>query len=157
MSQLVKGIYGSEFDRTGNLFGLLCGQMSGSATKITHNSGWYNKRGEKLGWGDLSAEDFQRISMGIAADELFIILGEQDSHGNFQNKRVTTGILFKKEITEAAPGVEYVAAHAIYVIAKGQLYSLGAVGAWVEERYGLPHKGIAESKVLRKMMRAMTR
>jgi hypothetical protein len=74
MVQLTKGMYGTEFNRTSSLFGLRCGQMSRGQSKITHNSGWYNKSGEKLGWGDLSLKHFKRIADEIAEDELFIVL-----------------------------------------------------------------------------------
>ena len=83
MAQLIKGMYGHEFKPTCNLFGLYCGQMRGGDAKMTHNSGWYNKSGEKLGFGDLSVKDFKKISKELEKDELFIILGESDSFWNF--------------------------------------------------------------------------
>lgn len=49
-------MYGSEFSRASNLFGLRCGQMGDG---VTHNSGWYNMAGEKLGLGDLDFNDMR--------------------------------------------------------------------------------------------------
>lgn len=116
MAQLTKGMYGHEFNPTGEMFGLRCGQMRGGDTRMTRNSGWYNKAGEKLGFGDLSAKDFQRIASELEDGELFVILGEQDSFWNFVGSMAET-----KPMVEA-PGVDYVAEHAIYVIARNQLY-----------------------------------
>lgn len=147
MPQLTKGMYGTEFDQTSSLFGLRCGQMSSGQSKITHNSGWYNKRGEKLGWGDLSLGDFQRIADEIEEDELFIILNEQNSYWNF----------FKKKLPEDAPGVEYVATHSRFIIAAGQLYGVGSfVDRNAEGYYGLPYKMIEKEEVLRKMIPAIS-
>ena len=50
--QLTKGLFDNEFELTSGPFGLHNGQMRGGSDKITHNSGWYNKLGEKLGFGD---------------------------------------------------------------------------------------------------------
>ena len=122
MPQLVKGMYSFVAQRSSDLFGLVYGQTRRGPTKMTHNSGWYNKAGEKLGYGDLSAEDFQRIQDGLEETELFIILSESDAHWNFVSKRMIKGFFPKKETFEDAPGIEYVAARALYIIGKGQLY-----------------------------------
>lgn len=148
MSQLVRGMYGTEFTQASNLFGLACGQMCSRHNKLTHNSGWYNKRGEKLGWGDLSANDFQRIAAEIADNELFIVLSEQASFWNFFNK----GRPSEKAPTEAAPGIEYVAAHAMFLIAKGQLCSVNNFReTQEEERAGLRFKVISNRELAKRM------
>ena len=46
--QLVKGMFGTEFNPTTRAFELRTGQMRAGG-KVTHNSGWYNATGEKLG------------------------------------------------------------------------------------------------------------
>ena len=74
MKRLKKGLYGHEFRHTSNLFGLGCGQMSAEGGRVIKNGGWYNRSGEKLGWGDLSVEDLRRISCELEDGELFIIL-----------------------------------------------------------------------------------
>lgn len=123
MVQLTKGMYGHEFHYSkGDLFGLRCGQMRGDDAKMTHNSGWYNKSGEKIGFGDLSTKDFQRISSELDDGELFIILGESYSFWNFVTRPGLIGNMAQTKPTVEAPGVDYVAEHAMYVIARNQLY-----------------------------------
>ncbi len=113
MTQLTIGMYGSEFNSPNNLFGLHCGQMC-SKGKLTHNSGWYNKAGEKLGWGDLSTYDVARISAELEAGELFVILSESDSYWNPR----------RNGISESAPGVTYIAMHAVFIVVQGYVYSV---------------------------------
>lgn len=128
MTQLTKGMYGTEFERTGNTFGLRCGQMH-SEGKVTHNSGWYNKKGEKLGWGDLSADDFRRISIELDESEVFLVLSERDSFWNFI---VTSpGPTHQSSDTRPeseAPGIDYVMAHAVYIVVRNGLYYVNRYG-----------------------------
>ncbi len=128
MTRLTKGMYGDQFNPTGNLFGLHCGQMRGGKTKLTHNSGWYNKLGEKLGWGDLSSKDFQHISRELKDGELFIILGEQDSFWNFVTGYGPIGSMCPTKPEVQAPGMAYVAEHARYIIARNQMYQVDCFG-----------------------------
>lgn len=122
MSQLTKGMYGScsgthwqSVHGPSKKFGLSYGQLRGGSAKLTHNSGWYNKNGEKLGFGDLSSNDIKRIAREIAPDELFIVLGEKDSYWNFyHNGRINDD--------EGAPGIDYVAEHARFIIAKSEAF-----------------------------------
>ncbi|MDA2923009.1 hypothetical protein MYX07_07135 [Patescibacteria group bacterium AH-259-L07] len=81
MGQLTKGMYRGNGKPASNLFGLRREQMR-FKNKLTHNSGWYNKYEEKIEQGDLSTDDFQRISQEIDSNELFIILSERDSYPN---------------------------------------------------------------------------
>ena len=119
MTQLIKGMYGGEFSHEeSNLFGLHCGQMRGGKDKLTYNSGWYNKSGEKLGWGDLSTEDMMRIAAELEANELFIILSEGKSCWDHRTNW----------LSESAPGIAYVAKHAMYIIAKGQKITVDPYG-----------------------------
>jgi hypothetical protein len=142
MAQLTKGMYGDEFGPTSNLFGLYCGQMRGGPTKLTHNSGWYNRRGEKLGWGDMSKEDFRRISRDLEDGELFIIISEQDSFWRFVTRPGIIGRMAKVRSNIDAPGVKYVVEHAMFIIAKGQLYYVDRYNSSGEtlERVGLHFK-----------------
>lgn len=122
MGQLTKGMYGHEFRPTANLFGLRCGQGRGGDTKIGHNNGWYNRAGEKLGWGDLSAEDLQRISSELEDGELFIVLSEQDSFWNFVTHVGIVGSACATKPEVEAPGVEFVATRCRYIVAQHQIY-----------------------------------
>jgi len=135
--QLKKGMYGEEQRQTGDLFGIRCGQLR-SIEKITHNSGWYNIKGEKLGWGDLSAQDFRRISAEIDPNEVFFVLSEHASHGAFMTEKEVLDPLTGKEVKEDAPGINYVAEHAMYIITQNRLVK---VDRWSKKealvQYGL--------------------
>lgn len=123
MRQLVKGMYGNQFENKSTLFGLRYGQLRGGTGKFTHNSGWYNKSGEKLGWGDLSFSDIRRIFRKIPNGELFIILGEHDSFWKFViYNSGSVGSLCVTDPRMEAPGVEYIAEKCRYIIAKGTFY-----------------------------------
>ncbi len=119
-NRLTKGMYGHEFGSTSDLFGIRCGQMRGG--ELVHNGGWYNRLGEKLGWGDLSIEDMQRIASQLEEGELFIILGERDSYWDIHEEKGDQ----KKD--EHAPGVEYVTKKCRYIIAPKQLYAADEFG-----------------------------
>jgi hypothetical protein len=110
--RLVKGLYGHEFRNESTLFGLRCGQMR--ADDIIHNGGWYNRQGEKLGWGDLSETDLYRIAAELEPGELFIVLPEGASYWDF-------GVVGKPKANGdmQAPGVDYVANNASWVIEPG--------------------------------------
>lgn len=127
--RLTKGMYGTEFRNTDcPLFGIKCGQMRGDP--ISSDSGWYNQLGEKLGWGDLSPEDFQRISEQLELDEIFIILSKQDSFWKFVEHIGIIGSLSKTTPTAEAPGIDYVSEHAIYIISPGKCYRVDRLGSY---------------------------
>ena len=131
--RLTKGMYGREFKPESELFGIRCGQIR--ARTIVHNGGWYNQRGEKLGWGDLSPEDFQRISDGLENGELFIVLYESDSFWSFVTKPVIIGSRTTVRPDVEAPGVEYVVEKCGYVIAKNRLYYVDRYESSREETF----------------------
>ncbi len=60
-------------------FGLLSGQMRFGDDRVVHNGGWYDGRGEKLGWGDFGKRDGARVAREIADGETFYVLLEHDS------------------------------------------------------------------------------
>lgn len=112
MTLLTKGLYShSQHKSPSDLFGLVEGQMR-RHHKMTHNSGWYNRAGEKLGWGDLSSDDMARIASEIPVDEFFIALSESKSYWDHRTNN----------IPEDSPGVAYIAEHAMYVITSLQMY-----------------------------------
>jgi hypothetical protein len=118
---------------------------------FVHNNGWYNKVGEKLGWGDLSPEDFRKISLELEKGELFIILSESDSFWNFVTQPGIIGSMAAVKPTEDAPGVDYVAEKARYIIQNGQLYSVDRYGDSDKEtlvtRDGLTFKVLSREAV----------
>ncbi len=123
--RLFPGVFGEEFDHIEGPFGLSTGQMR-VAGKITHNSGWYNSNGEKLGFGDLSTGDFRRIAAELEENEAFVILYEGDSLWHFgETNPGTIGSMVKTRPKEIMPGIGYVAQHCGFIIRKGVIYSVG--------------------------------
>jgi len=114
----------AEYVDSKNDLGIINGQMR--ADDFVHNGGWYNAKGEKIGWGDLSKEDLERITNRMAGQpfELFIVLGEHDSFWPFVTSVGPIGSLCGVEAKEKNPGLDYVAEHARYVITGGGMYSL---------------------------------
>lgn len=89
------------------MFGLHEGQMT--SPDLVHNGGWYNKLGEKIGWGDLCPANMAIISAEIPGDELFIILSEQNSFWKFVKRPGAIGLLSEVDsLKEYKPGIEYV-------------------------------------------------
>ena len=135
-AQLTKGIYGHEFDFTEGPFGLSCGQMRRSEKIVpTHNSGWYNRAGEKLGFGDLSAADFRRISSEINEDEIFIILSERDSFWNFVERPGIIGARAHTRPDVNAPGTAYVAAHCNFIVTRNRLIMVRTKYCYIRKNF----------------------
>ncbi len=102
--QLRKMMY--EFERPGQLFGLSHDQVR--CPRLVTNAGWFNSAGEKIGYGDLSADDIRRISSEeINWGELFIVLEEDDHRSNLP-----------KDLKHDAPGIDYVLSKAHMVLAR---------------------------------------
>ncbi|MFA7193604.1 MAG: hypothetical protein WC087_01665 [Candidatus Paceibacterota bacterium] len=129
-SRLTQGLFGTEHNRKSDLFGLKCGQMCAGKNRITRNAGWYNKEGEKIGWGDLDVDNLVRISTELEDDEIFIVLSEEDSHSRFIYPHPAT-----EGVSEEAPGIEYVAKHSYYIIAPRVCYYVDGYGRYEEKPY----------------------
>ena len=76
--QLTKGMFGTELNPVEH-FGLSCGLMYSSNTSIGHNAGWFNRDGERLGWGDISNWHVRRIQDQLEPTQFFIVLPEAKS------------------------------------------------------------------------------
>ncbi len=122
-------LYINMFDRkNGSQF---AGLINGLVRKddFIHNGGWYNKKGEKLGWGDLSVDDFRKISSNLVGSDLFIILNENAAFWNFVTHNPGfTGAMCTVNPDAESPGFEYVAEKCIYVIAKYRFYFVDRIG-----------------------------
>lgn len=142
--KLVQGMFDYRRHET---FGLSMGQMR-SYDKITHNSGWYNLRGEKIGWGDLGVSDFRCIKDNLEDGDAFIVLGESDSFWNFVTQPGITGEDSEVEGTEQNPGVEYILDKVQYFITKDGAYFVDRYGDSPElvNRDGLIIKGVTKEK-----------
>jgi len=129
-SRLKQGMFGSEFRQTGRLFGLRCGQMvSNHRKKEGHNYGWYNQKGEKLGWGDLSADNLMTIASELLEGEVFVTMGEGDSFWEFVDEPLA--IINEEKIQdpnlknlEEKPGVEYLIHRARHIIIPKKVYQV---------------------------------
>jgi hypothetical protein len=117
--ELTKGMFGEQFKPQSPAFGIRCGQMRGN--DFVHNGGWYNRQGEKLGWGDLSHDDLRNLRDQLDEGQLFIILGESDSFWNFVTEIGVIGSMCAVKPDINAPGPAYVAEHARFIIAHGRL------------------------------------
>lgn len=118
MTALTKGMF--EELRSPGAFGLYSSQMRSGLAKLVHNGGWYNQTGQKLGWGDLSAHDLERVFKEVDEGHTFIVLSERDSHWDFF-RRVPAGDPCEK-------GVDYVAEHASYIVHKKGMYCVDKYG-----------------------------
>lgn len=73
---------------------------------MTHRSRWYFKDGTRIGYGDLSSEDFKNIASGLENNDLFIVLPESSSEWNDTDVKT----------------VEHLVVHALYVITKKTMF-----------------------------------
>lgn len=78
-----------------------------------HNASWYNKHGEKLGWGDLSKAQVSKIPSLLPPGEVFVICPESASFWELRNR---------PDINPTRPGVEWLIANAMVVITPQGIY-----------------------------------
>lgn len=118
MIQLTQGMYA---DLNCRAFGLSYGQNR--QNDIIRNAGWFNHRGEKLGFGDLSLHDIDNIAADIPDDELFIILNEGNTTWNMPSG-----------MDRFKPGIDYVMNHASWLVSgfKATQYNVYAVKDYVK-------------------------
>lgn len=108
---LSKGIFGIETDPTKTPFGFISGQIR--INGLLNNAGWFNSRGEKLGYGDLSLDDLKTVSKQIPSKELFFVLSEFDTAWDIP-----------KELDKQAPGIDYVMKHCLWVVYSGEIFKV---------------------------------
>lgn len=99
------------------LFGLSEGQMRGN--DFVHNGSWYNDKGEKIGWGDLSVKDIINIALNLEENEQFYILPEGSSYWAFT--KVNDDLSHTVSKDASAPGIDYVKSKARYLIESGKV------------------------------------
>ena len=105
MSKLTKSIYGYETDPKKTPFGLLNNQVK--LDSVINNAGWFNAKGERLGSGDLSLKDMNKIAGAISSLEGFFVLSEADSSWNLPSY-----------LDASSPGFDYVINNASWIVAK---------------------------------------
>jgi hypothetical protein len=87
---LLPGMYQEFSPRTGR-FGLRGGQMRGGISKVIHNGGWHNGKGQKLGFGDLDTIDISRIARELEEPEVFTVLSERNSYWRYVSNPGVSG------------------------------------------------------------------
>ena len=104
---------------------------------MVHNGGWYNSKGDKLGWGDLGPRHFKSIQKGLQPGELLIVLGEHDSFWNFVTHTAIVGALCATDPKEQNPGVQYLVEKARWCISKDAFYWVSHTesGEWNDISY----------------------
>lgn len=124
--KLTLNIFGSEFGPwTPNTFGLHSGQMR-SLRKMAHNGSWYNQDGVRVGWGDLSADDFLRIQAALETGESFFVLPES-SFWRFVTNIGPTGATSTVNPIIDYPGMDYIKENFRYLITRdGFFYNKAA-------------------------------
>jgi hypothetical protein len=116
---LTKGMFGTETAPI-EVFGVFCGQMRSGEHKLCHNAGWYNRDGEKLGWGDLSTEDFRAIMGGIGPYQFFVMLPEQKSF--FEFTKFDGPNILEVDPNEQSPGKDYISEHYRFALTTDIVY-----------------------------------
>lgn len=101
--KLSKGIYGLETSPSKTPFGFLNEQRR--LDGIINNAGWYNSKGEKIGTGDLSIKDMDKIKRNIPSDEIFFILTEFNSFWAIPG-----------DLDKSAPGLDYIINNASWIV-----------------------------------------
>ena len=116
--------------------------------KMTHNSGWYDENGAKIGWGDLSVSNFKTIQENLKETEVFYVLSEQDSYWSFMKELKgwnghPIGDMKENYLT---PGKEYVRSVARYFINKNGIFIVE--NEWIKQEPFT--KGGIEFKVIKR-------
>lgn len=137
-------------------FGLRDSQLRGRRHRLAKNAGWYNRRGEKLGAGDLSFEDASRIAASLRKGELFIVLPES---ALWDLRTIMRGgkreLLEKDRARERSPGRAYVAERAIIVLAPRKRYIVYPAGLEPRRRVVRFRRGVRFEILRRPALRQM--
>lgn len=146
--RLSKGLY-LESGKKG-LFDLACGQMRSinlhakvplKSDRVLKNLGWYNRRGEKLGCGDMSYCDMFRIRDNLDSGEVLFFLCEDDSFWEFVLEVDPTGGGFCVTDDEIyAPGLRYVLERCVWFVIPGCVFK-------VYELYSDPDVSLLDQRV----------
>ncbi len=152
---LEAGIYPEFSNGERQRFGLRGGQIEYFG-RVIKDAGWYNKDGQKLGFGDLSAFHLARIACEIDEEEAFIVMKRDLSFDAFIEKPGLTGGLtkhgaelealsetredsslgellgVKDEFAEVYPGLAYVALNGAIAISKDKLVFNSDQGSFID-------------------------
>lgn len=155
---LTKGMYTKVWDQETNslqcskAFGLCDGQCGND--EAAHNGGWYNAKGEKLGWGDLSFPQLLRISQEIPEGEVFYVLPESASHWDFVRwSKEKNDISYSIAPDAQTPGVEYMHEKCRWVITRGRILEM-VDSFYTDDRLGMhTYKDVTYASIKRKELK----
>lgn len=108
-----------------SLLGLSNGQQRSLFISGTKGSGWYNEKGQWIGWGDLSNEDMVAVARTLGVGARFIVLHAEDAYWRFQKVIVRDPSRAYRD--EDAPGLDYIAEHAILIVETNAIYTVNQV------------------------------
>jgi len=103
------GLFFDKTDPQDSPFGLTADQRR--LGSIQNNAGWFNIRGEKVGTGDLSMADLERISLEILGGEFFVVLSEFDAFWGMPPGMSTS-----------MPGLDYVLTNCSWIAISGFIF-----------------------------------
>lgn len=107
----VKLTQGMFSDPKCNAFGLSYAQVK--TNPLFKSAGWFNRKGEKLGYGDLSVQDLWSIANQLHDDDVFLALTEADTIWNIPS-----------DLDKFKPGHRYVFEHAVLGITRYDVYKI---------------------------------
>jgi hypothetical protein len=131
---LPKSIYGLETDAKKTPFGMLNEQIR--ADGVLNNAGWFNLAGEKIGHGDISMKDMEKISNNLNANECFFVLLEFDT---------TWGM--PKDMNANEPGKDYVLKHCVWSISRSSILKVRDTTTAVKTENAKSSDGVEYTKV----------
>ncbi len=94
-----------------------------------HNAGWYDETGKRIGFGDISLRNLVAVANGLKDNERFIVLCEEDATS--ERKYYTWLDTHPKEpvgVLVHHPGMGYLAAHCLFIVCPGALFTLNTRG-----------------------------
>ena len=137
-------------------FGLEHGQRRETGTLIVDNAVWYNHLGQRLGQGDLSADDCTRIAREMHQDDFFVILRQRLALKDGVRPPKSDFERVDSKFLQSSLPQDYLAKHAAYVVCKDRLYIVDPAGGRAAfKRNGLAFKPIAPTVLVAKF-RAFT-
>lgn len=151
MARLKKGMYGDEEYPKSNLFRLRTGQ-SYVERKILHNAVWFNKDGERLGWGDIAKKDIDQIAAFLEEGEMFVFLHESDANWDFYRHKGPDGERYEIIPKKDSLGTEYIGKYATYFVIRHRPYY---IERFPNDKNYIEREGVIFTKISRKKFRSI--
>lgn|GEM_PF-3478912 len=122
-NRLKKGMYvWKPGKKQSKLFNIVYGMVVPESCVFVKNVGWYNKKGEELGRGDLAAFNIEELKNRLLEGELFIVLSQEDS---WERTIYEAHKKYPRKIGKGdVPGPLYVASRAWIIVAPKAIYEV---------------------------------